>query len=188
MNYVSFKVLPVDLLAVQLNESPVFSEAFVAGTDGNRRGVEDVSQDALFLCTPEPRDLSVELVQGPNRLLRLRQLDLELLPRVSYRGVLALDGLPQTLKLVFVVVDHDKLAPNLAHDGLEYVLVGLAAQEDNLATRRSVSLAGVELVTTFARRENSMASRKEEDPIAFAAFAEVETTGAFEATLGLGSD
>jgi len=79
---------------------------------------------------------------------------------------------------------------NLAHDGLERALVCLAAEEDDLATRRerAVGLAGVELVMIFARREKSMAGRKEENPIAFAAFAEVETAGAFEVRVGFGSN
>jgi len=38
---------------VGLNESPAFCKSFVADADGNRRGVKDVSQDALALCAPE---------------------------------------------------------------------------------------------------------------------------------------
>lgn len=186
IDYVALEAFRVDRL-LQLNESPV-REAFFAGTDRNRRGVEDLSQDALVLCAPEPRDLTVELVQGPYRLLRLRQLALKPFPHVSYPGVLALNSLPKTLKLVFVVVDHDSLAPNLARDRLEYVLVGLVAEEDNLAARRTVSLAGVELIRIFTRRENSMAGRKEEDTIAFTTFSEVESTGAFEMKAGFESD
>lgn len=175
INYVALEAFRIDLLAVQLNESPVLREAFVASTDGNRRGVHDVPKDALVLCTPELRDLTAKHVQGPYRLLRLRQLEFNRLPRASYHGILALDGFSQTLKLGFVVVDHEGLVPDLAHDGHEYVLVGLAAKENDLATRGAVSFADVELVTIFARRENHVASSKEEDPIAFAAFTEIKS-------------
>jgi hypothetical protein len=188
MNHISLEALPVNLLAILLNESPVLREGFVAGTDGNLRGMEDMSKDAPVLYAPESRDLIVELFEGSYRLLRLHQPALKPLPRVSYPGVLVHDGLPQTLKLDFAVVGHDILARNVAHDGLECVLVGFAAKKDDLATRRFVSLAVVELVIIFARRENNMAGRKEEDPIAFAAFAEVETTGTFEVRVGIGSD
>ena len=54
-------------------------------------------QDALALCTPEHRDLTVELVQGPHQLLHFRQFILKLLPHVSYRGAIALEGLPKPL-------------------------------------------------------------------------------------------
>ena len=106
MNYVALEAVPVDFVAVQLNESPVLREEFIAGSDGNRRGVEDFSQDAVVLYGPKPRGLAVELVQGHRRLLHLHQLALQRLPRVSYLGALALDGLPQTLKLGCVMVSH----------------------------------------------------------------------------------
>ena len=95
---------------------------------------------------------------------------------------------PQIHKHVFVVVDRERLEPNLAHDGLSCVLEGLTAEEDDVATRQTIIFALVELVTIFARRENNMAGRKKEHPIAFAAFAEVKTTGAFELRGGFGSD
>ena len=63
------------------------------------------------------------------------------------------------------MVEHDSPTPNLAHDGVEYVTVGLTIGEDDLAMRRAVSLAGVKLV-----------------------FAEVEIAGAFEVRGGFGSD
>ena len=47
---------------MELDESPVLGEASGAGTDGNRRGVGEVTQDALALCAPVLRDLTVELV------------------------------------------------------------------------------------------------------------------------------
>jgi hypothetical protein len=109
-------------------------------------------------------------------------------PRFSYHGVLVFDGLPQTLKLIFVVVDHRSLVTNFGHDGRKCILVGLAAEEDNFVTRRESCLGGVELVTTFTRRENNMAGSKEKDPIVFAAFAKVETAGAFGVRVGFGSD
>jgi hypothetical protein len=49
MNNVAPENVPVELPTVELNESPVFHKSLVTGTDGNLRGVEDVSQDALAL-------------------------------------------------------------------------------------------------------------------------------------------
>jgi len=60
--------------------------------------------------------------------------------------------------------------------------------ETDLATRHAVILTAVEVVRIFAERENGMAGRKEEVPIALAAFAEIETTSAFEVRVGLGSN
>ena len=188
MNNVALERDPVDLLVVQLNKSLVLCKASITGTDGNRRGVEDVSQYALVLYAPEPRDLTVKLAQCLYRLLRLPQVVSIIVPPISYHNVLTFNGLPKTLKLIFIVVDHDSHVPNLDHDGLKCAVVGLVAEEDDLTTRRVVSLAGVELVTIFARRENNMAGRKEETPIAFTAFAEVETTSTFEVRVGFGSD
>lgn len=113
--------------------------------------------------SPKPRDLTVKLVQDPHRLLRLRRAALRLHPHISYGGVLTLDGLPQTLKLVFVAVLHNSPVRNLVHDGLECVLVCLAAAEDDLAMRRDVGLASVELVSIYALWEKSMAGRKGEN-------------------------
>jgi hypothetical protein len=188
MNNVAPENVPVELAAVELNESPVFRKSFVAGTDGNRRGVEDVSQDALALCAPEPSDATVELVHARLRRLRLHQPVLKRLRVGSCLGFLALDGLSQTLKLVLVAVDHDIIVANLVHDGLECVLEGPAAEVDDLATRYFVVLAVVEVVRIFAGRESNMAGGKEEDPIAPAAFAEIETTSSFEVREGLGSN
>ncbi len=155
---------------MELDESPVLRIAFFAGTDGNGRGVGDVSQDASVLQAPKLGDLSVKLVQGFDQLLRLLYQPFIFLPCLRPLGVLTLDGLPQTLERPCLVVDHVRLAPNLAHDGLEYVLVGFAAEENDLATRLPVILAGVEVVTMCDRRENNMAGRKDEDPVTFAAF------------------
>ena len=185
MHHVALEVLPVDLRVVQLDESPVLREALITGTDGDWRGVEDMAQDAPALCAPGLRDRTVELVQSSRRLLRLRQRTLMLLPRVSCLNVLPLDSLPQSLK---PVVYRDSVEPNLVHDGLEYALVSLTAEQHDLVTGRAISIAGVELIRVLARRENSMPDRQKEYPVAFAAFAEVDTTSAFDVRVGLGSD
>ncbi len=122
----------------------------------------------------------MKLVQGYNQLLCLLYQPFIILPRLSPLGVLTLDGLPQTLERPCMVVDHERLAPNLAHDGLEYVLVGFAAKKDDLTTRLPVILAGVEVVTMCDRQENNMAGRKDEDPVAFATFTYIEASSAFE--------
>src|SRR5712671_90706 len=129
-----------------------------------------MSQDAVGLCIPELGDVIVKLVHPCLRLFRPRQLDPNRLPFGSFLGVLALDSLPQTLKLALVEGDRDILAENLAHDGLESVLECPAAEVDDLVARYAVILAVVEIVRIFARRKNSMAGGKEEDPIAPAAF------------------
>jgi hypothetical protein len=55
-------------------------------------------------------------------------------------------------------------------------------------TRLTFILAGVEVVTISARRENHMAGRKEEDPVAFAAFADIEAFDTFKMRSGFGSN
>jgi hypothetical protein len=70
MKYITIEAIPVNLLAVELDESPVLRIAFVTRTNGNRRGICAASQDALVLRAPELRDLTVEVVQGLYRLLR----------------------------------------------------------------------------------------------------------------------
>jgi len=45
--------------------------------------------------------------------------------------------------------------PNLAHDGLESILVRLAADVDELAMKYAVVLAIVEVVRIFAGQEDS---------------------------------
>ena len=84
-------------------------------------------------------------------------LTLKRLPNPSCLGALALDSLPQTVDLVLVVVSHDSLMPNLAHDGLGSILTGLTAEVDDLATRYAIILAVVEIIRIlFAGWENSM--------------------------------
>ena len=123
----------------------------------------------------------MELVHACLRRLRLRQPVLKPLPVGSSLGVLALDDLLRSLKLVLVAVDHEILVANLVHDGLESVLEGRAAEVDDLATRNATILALVELVSIFAGRESNVAGGKEEDSTTPAAFAEIETAGSFEA-------
>jgi hypothetical protein len=55
-----------------------------------------------------------------DEIFRLRQLPLILLARPSYRGVLA-----QRSKLPLVMIDKDKLAPDLGHHVLEGVWYAL---------------------------------------------------------------
>jgi hypothetical protein len=69
MNNVAPESVPVKLPAVKLNESPVFGESFVACTDGNWRGVEDVSQNALALYGPEPGDTWTRTGIFPTKIL-----------------------------------------------------------------------------------------------------------------------
>jgi hypothetical protein len=95
------ETIPIDLVTVEIDESPILHESLGAraSTDRNRRGVDDVTEHALALCSPVLGNLTMELVYGRNRLLRLRQPALKLLARISYRGILALNGLPQRSKL-----------------------------------------------------------------------------------------
>jgi hypothetical protein len=143
-----------------------------------------VSQDVLALCALEPSDVTVELVHARLRRLCLRQPVLKRLPVGSCLGVLALDG----LKLILVAVGHEILVANLVHDDFKSVLEGPATEVDDLATRDVVVLAVIKVVRISAGRESSMAGCKKEDPIAPAAFAEIETTSAFEVRVGLGSN
>jgi len=52
----------------------------------------------------------------------------------------------------------------------------------------AVHLMAVEVVTICARREDNMASRKDEDSVALTTFADVEASGAFDVRGGFGSD
>ena len=162
MNNIAPENVPVELPLVELSESPVFCKFFVTGTDRNRRGVDDMSQDALALCAPELSDVTMELLHA-----RLRQPVLKLLLVGNCLGLL------QTLKFVLVDVDHEILLGNLVHEGLKSLLEGPAAEVDDLATRYAVFLAVVEVVKIFAGWENNMVGGKEEDLIAPAAFAEI---------------
>jgi hypothetical protein len=135
-------------------------------------GRRDVSQNALALYGPEPGDFTVELVQA-----RFSAFANSSSNACSYLGVLVLGGRPQSINLVLVVVDHGSLAADPAHDGLESGLVCVATGVGDLETRHAVILAVVEIVRMFAGQESNVPGRKEEDLIAFA---EIETTSAFE--------
>ena len=94
MNNITSEGAPVELGAVELNESPIFGKLAVAGADGSRRGVDDMSQNALALRAPEAGDVAMELEYARPRCPRLFQLARNLLPGGSCLGVLALDLLP----------------------------------------------------------------------------------------------
>lgn len=147
-----------------------------------------MTKHALARRAPVLGNVTVERVYGRDRLLRLRQLVLKILARLSYRGVLALNGLSQRSKLPLVLIDKDKLAPDLGHHVLEGVWVRFAAEDENVVTRLASPLALIELVAVHARRESNVAGGQEEDPVAFAALAEVQGTGALEVRSVSGSD
>src|SRR5258708_13384980 len=170
---------------VELNKSPVLRKAFLAGANGNRRGSEDISQHTQVLCTPMFRHVTVEFVDGPNRLLHLRQTILIRLPLISYTSILALNGVPQDCKLPLVLLNPNKFSPDLCRHGLEGVLICFCTEEDDIVTRLAGQLGAVELIKVFACWEHYMAGRKEEDLIALV---EVETTGAFEVRVVSGGD
>ena len=115
-----------------------------------------------------------ELAYGRDRL-RLRQLALKHLARISYLGVIALNRLPQHSKLPLVKIDKNKLAPDRTHHGLEGVCVGFAAEDKNLVMR-----------LVCARRERDVADGQEEDPVALAALTEVQGTGPRSVCRGCG--
>jgi hypothetical protein len=85
------------------------------------------------------------------------------------------------------VVGQNSLTPDPDHDGLEYVLERFGAEEEDIATRLADFRAGVELVTPCVRRDNDMPGRKDEDSLAFAAFADIDTSGALKVS-GSGGD
>ena len=136
---------------------------------------------------PGLRDRTVELVQSLDRPLPFVYLVLKLLPHLSLRSVLTLDGLPQMPKLSLFSVDEESLVPNIAHNGFGYVVVGLVAKKADLETRLAIILVGIEVVMMCAQQENDVAGCKEENPVAFAAFAHIKS-GAFEVRSDFGSD
>jgi hypothetical protein len=108
--------------------------------------------------------------------------------RESATVVFALNGLPQRSKLPPVIIDKDNLTLDPVHRGLESACVGFAAQDKNLMTTLAGPLAHIELVTVCPRRERDVAGSQEENPVALAAFAEVQGTGTLEVRSGSGSD
>ena len=167
MNNVAPENVLVELPMIELNESPVFRK--LEGRRGYADSLRYRGTRTRLPSTPPPS-----------------QPVLKLLPVGSCLGVLALDDLPQSPKLVLVGVDHEILVANLVHDGVKSILEGPAAEVDDLATRNAAILGLVELVRIFAGRESNMAGGKEEDSIAPVAFAEIETAGSFEALGAIG--
>jgi hypothetical protein len=95
----------------------------------------------------------VERVYGRDRLPRLRQLALQLLARLSYRGVL--NGLPKRSNPL-VLIDKDKLPPDRGHHVLDGVWVRFAAEDENLVIRLAGHLVLIELVVVYTRREKAV--------------------------------
>lgn len=102
---VALEIIPIDLVAVEFDQSPIFGEFLGAGIDGYRWGVEDVTEPALARCAPVLGSDAVECVYGRDCLLRHRQLALTCLARLNYHGVLAVNGLFQRSKLRLVLID-----------------------------------------------------------------------------------
>ena len=152
----------------------------------------DVAQDALALFTPVLRGLVVELVKALDSLLCLLQLALNLYPPLpGLRDLIVLLTcflLCQPLKLVVVMVNIQRVSPDPDHDGLEERLERLVAEEEDMAMRLPDNRAGVKLVRDCVPRENEMPGRKDEDPLAVAAFGDVDTSGALSVRSGSGSD
>lgn len=179
MNDIALKGVPVKLGVVKLYEGPVYGALIVAGIDGNRRGINNVSQDALALRTPGVGDVMTELEYARLECPHLFQLVHNLLLRRSCLGILTLDIIPKTHKLFLVAIGNDVSGGNFVRDGLESVLEGTATKVDNLTMRHAVVLVVVELVGILAEWENNMMSSEEEDPVAPAALAEIETARSF---------
>ena len=115
----------------------------------------------------------MEVVHVRDRLPRLGQLCLVVLSRSSSPGLLALNGLPQSIELPLVRADEDELAPDFAHHALEGVGVGIAAEDNNVDTTLAGLIARIELVRVCGRRENDVAGGQKEDPLVLAALEEV---------------
>lgn len=86
------------------------------------------------------------------------------------------------------MIDRNNLVPDPGHVGLKHVLGRFAAEEEDITTRLAGFRTAVELVMPCVRRDNDMPGRKDEDPLAFAAFADVDTPGALKARSGSSSD
>ena len=187
INHIALEAIPVDLLSVELNQSPVFGEEFWTGTDRKRRGVEDVAEHALAHYAPKLGNLTVELVKGLDRLPRSLQLAPNPLSLLSPLSVFVLVGLPQFRKVFLDPLDLKMAARNLVHDGLEGDLIRFRTEQNDLAMRLASFPLRVELITIDVERECNMAARKDEDAVAFSAFADVETSSALNLELRSGA-
>jgi hypothetical protein len=83
--------------------------------------VDDVSEHAPAHCAPVLGNVTVERVYGHDCPLRLRRLALELLAGLGYRDTPTLNGLPQRNEPPILLINKDKLAPDLGHHILEGV-------------------------------------------------------------------
>ena len=153
MNDVSYKPIPVDLVKVDIDQRPVRRKLPGAGIDGNWRSVKDITEYALARRAPVLGYLTMERVDLRECRLRLLQHGLELLTRFSYPVILALSSFPQHLKLALPCFDGDKLMPDLGPRGFESVFIGFVAEEKNIASRRALILALIQvLVGVYWRR------------------------------------
>ena len=90
---------------------------------------------------------------------------------------------PQSHKFFLVPFGLKMAACNLVHDGLEGNLIRFHTKQNDLAMRLTSFLLRVELVMIDVEHECNMAAHKDEDTVAFSAFADVETSSALNLKL-----
>ena len=91
---VALEIIPIDLVAAELDQSLIPSELLGAGTERNRRGMDDVAEYTPAHRAPALDDVAVTTFTCGRDHLRLRQLALKLLAGLSYRSVLVRNDVP----------------------------------------------------------------------------------------------
>lgn len=186
---ISFKCIPVDFVAVELNEGPIFCVPFGTSIKGDGRGERDVTEDALTIFAPVLRDFVVEFVEGFDRLLLLHQLALDLRPLLCTIDALD-DGLHSVhaVELLTIIVCHNLVFSDLAHGRFEERLERFVAEEKDFVTRLTRIRELVQLVIPCTARENDMPGAKNVYLVAVAAFGYVDSSSTFNVGRDSGSN
>ena len=154
------------------------SNIAVAGTDGNWRGVEDVSQDALALYALGAGGVTVELEYARLRRLRLSSSRLIFCLSEDVLGPSPSTCSPRPASSSLQWSTMKSQWP-IVHQSLKSVLEGSAPNMYELKPMRAVGFAVVRPVRILAGRENNVTSGEDEDPIAPTAFATIGTARSF---------
>ena len=176
INLASLENVPVDLVAVEIDQSPVPGEVLGAVVDGNDRGVDGVTNHALVRSRPLLGDLAMDLVYVLDHLPRLLHQVLVVLARASPLGRLVLDDRTQPLNLVSCL-DGEELVADSAHT-IDGICVGIDTKDDDLLASLAAVFARWEPVTICGRRASDVDGGEKEDAVALVALSEVDGTRA----------
>ena len=175
----------VDLGRFDLDNGPILGEPVILDveTDGGRQN--DVADDSVLAVLPVVGGVWEELLEDFNRLSRLLQLGLDLIPlRLSVLWFHLLSSLQPLLELL----DDNLPVADLGLDGREVLLrSGVAEEQDLLA-----GLAGVgvldQLVVVAVSADDDVTGCHEEELAGVARVEDEETPGPVDGWPGLGRD